>query len=202
MQIRFKKSFVLGLLLLGPAVLLLFSQLRGNVAPVRTVQDPYPVFADIAVDPDSNIVAVADENKFSLRTYDRDLMTSQVADPRTVITGTKSGIDFICGVAVDPLHKQIYTANNDTAADLMVFNYDAHGDVPPDRLLTPAAVGTWGVALDLVHDEVAVSVQHMNRVAVFRRVAAGEEKPLRVIQGPNSGLSDPHGVAIDAENNE
>ena len=78
---------------------------------------------DIAVDPDSNIVAVADENKFSLRTYDRGLATADVADPRTVVTGVKSGIDFVCGVAIDSVHKQIYTANNDTAADLMVFNY-------------------------------------------------------------------------------
>src|SRR5204863_409203 len=107
-----------------------------------------------------------------------------------------------CGVAVDSVHKQIYTANNDTAADLMVFNYDSHGDVPPERVLTPAATGTWGIGLDLVHDEVAVTIQHINKVAVYRRLAAGEEKPLRIIQGPSTGLSDPHGLAIDAENNE
>jgi DNA-binding beta-propeller fold protein YncE len=200
MQIR--NSFLVAAVLVGaPAALFLFSQ-RGNLAPVRAVQDPYPVFADIAVDPDSNLVAVADENKFSLRTYDRQLNTNDVADPRTVVTGTKSGIDFICGVAVDPTNKQLYTANNDTAADLMVFNYDARGDVPPDRVLTPASTGTWGVALDLVHDEVAVTVQHVNKVAVYRRLASGEEKPLRIIQGPQTGLSDPHGLGIDPENNE
>src|SRR5262245_1428664 len=203
MRIQFRKSLAVALVLLaGPAVLFLFSQLRGNISPIRAVQDPYPVFADIAVDPDSNLVAVADENKFSLRTYDRQLNTRDVADPRTVITGTKSGIDFVCGVAVDPVNKQLYTANNDTAADLMVFNYDAHGDVPPERALTPASTGTWGVALDLVHDEVAVTVQHVNKVAVYRRLASGEEKPLRIIQGPHTGLSDPHGVAMDSENNE
>ena len=66
MRVRSKKSLMLAVLLLGgPTVLLLFSQLRGNLAPIRAVQDPYPVFADIAVDPDSNIVAVAHENKFS-----------------------------------------------------------------------------------------------------------------------------------------
>jgi DNA-binding beta-propeller fold protein YncE len=113
MRIGSRESLIFAAFLLGgPAVLFLFSQLRGNLAPIRAVQDPYPVFADIAVDPDSNIVAVADENKFSLRTYDRD-----------VITGVKSGIDFVCGVAVDSVNKQIYAANNDTAADLMVFNY-------------------------------------------------------------------------------
>src|SRR5262245_11473832 len=84
----------------------------------------------------------------------------------------------------------------------MVFNYEAHGDVPPDRVLTPAATGTWGVGLDLVHDEVAVSVQHVNKVAVYRRLASGEEKPLRIIQGPNTGLADPHGLAIDPDNDE
>jgi DNA-binding beta-propeller fold protein YncE len=203
MRVRSKKSLMLAVLLLGgPTVLLLFSQLRGNLAPIRAVQDPYPVFADIAVDPDSNIVAVADENKFSLRTYDRDVAAGDVADPRTVITGVKSGIDFVCGVAVDSVNKQIYAANNDTAADLMVFNYDAHGDVPPDRVLTPAATGTWGIGLDLVHDEVAVTVQHVNKIAVYRRLAAGEEKPKRIIQGPNTGLSDPHGLAIDADHDE
>ena len=200
---RFKKRLVLPALLLGgPAVLLLFSQLGGNIAPIRTVQDPYPVFADIAVDPDSNLLAVADENKFSLRTYDRDLVASGVADPRTVLTGTKSGIDFVCGVAVDSVNKQIYTANNDTAADLMVFNYDSRGNVPPERVLTPASTGTWGIALDLPHDEVAVTIQHVNKVSVYRRLASGEEKPLRIIQGPDTGLSDPHGVAIDSQNNE
>ena len=200
---RFKKRLVLPALLLGgPAVLLLFSQLGGNIAPIRSVQDPYPVFADIAVDPDSNLLAVADENKFSLRTYDRDLVASGVADPRTVLTGTKSGIDFVCGVAVDSVNKQIYTANNDTAADLMVFNYDSRGNVPPERVLTPASTGTWGIALDLPHDEVAVTIQHVNKVSVYRRLASGEEKPLRIIQGPDTGLSDPHGVAIDSQNNE
>jgi DNA-binding beta-propeller fold protein YncE len=203
MRIRFRNSLAVALALVGaPAALFLFSQLRGNISPIRAVQDPYPVFADIAVDPDSNLVAVADENKFSLRTYDRQPITAGVADPRTVITGTKSGIDFVCGVALDPINKQLYTANNDTAADLMVFNYDAHGDVSPERVLTPASTGTWGVALDLVHDEVAVSVQHVNKVAVYRRLASGDEKPLRIIQGPHTGLSDPHGLGIDADTNE
>jgi DNA-binding beta-propeller fold protein YncE len=202
MRIQSRWRLLLLLFVAGSGGFFLFAQIRGNLAPIRSVQDPYPVFADLAVDPDANIIAVADENKFSLRTYDRDLVTTDVADPRTVLTGTKSGIDFVCGVAVDAAHKEIYTANNDTAADVMVFKYDAQGNVPPDRLFTPASTGTWGIGLDLVHDEVAVTVQHVNKVAVYRRVASGDEKPLRIIQGPSTGLADPHGVAIDAENNE
>src|SRR2546425_1564790 len=34
------------------------------------------------------------------------------------------------------------------------------------------------------------------------RSAEGEEKPLRIIQGPDTGLADPHGIFVDASNNE
>src|SRR5215467_14775383 len=103
MRTRVRKLLMVSLLVLsGPAALVLFSQLSGDVAPLRQVRDRFPVFADVAVDPESNIVTVTDENLFSLRTYDRDLATNDVADPRTVITGNKSRVDFVCGVALDP----------------------------------------------------------------------------------------------------
>src|SRR6058998_318197 len=200
---RIRKSFLVFLLVLcGPAALVLFSQLSGDVAPLRQVRDRFPVFADVAVDPESNIVTVTDENLFSLRTYDRDLATNDVADPRTVVTGNRTRVDFVCGVALDPVHKEIYTVNNDTAADMLVFKYDATGNVPASRTLSPAAVSTWGVALDLTNNEVGVTVESINKVAIYRRLAQGDEKPLRVIQGPATGLADPHGIFIDAQNNE
>ena len=203
MHTQFRKLLVVSFLVLsGPAALLLYSQLSGNVAPLRQVRDRFPVFADVAVDPDSNIVAVTDENLFSVRTYDRDLATNDVADPRTVITGNRTRVDFVCGIALDPANKEIYTVNNDTAADMLVFKYDASGNVPASRTLRPAAVSTWGVALDAVHEEVAVTVESINKVAIYRRLAEGEEKPLRVIQGTATGLADPHGIFIDGQNNE
>src|SRR4030095_4857669 len=203
MRTRFRRFFPTSLFLLaGPAVLFLFSQLGGDVAPIRGVQDPFPVFTDVAVDPDANIIAVSDENRFSLRTYDRDLASNAVADPRTVIQGNRTGIDFVCGVAIDPINKQIYAVNNDTAADMMVFNYDANGNVPRTRGLRAAAATTWGVSLDLANDEVAVPAQQINKRSVYRPRAEGDENPLRVIMGPNTGLSDPHGLFIDSQNNE
>jgi DNA-binding beta-propeller fold protein YncE len=190
------------LLLSASAALAFFFQVNVNDAPIRSVRDHFPVFADVAVDPDSNIVAVTDENLFSLRTYDRDLSTNDVADPRTVITGNKSRVDFVCGVAVDPVNKELYAINNDTAADMVVFKYNQSGNIPASRTLRPAPVSTWGVALDLKHDEVAVTVEQINKVLVYRRVAEGDEKPLRIIQGTNTGLADPHGIYVDAENDE
>src|SRR6266566_1391606 len=106
-----KVLVVLLLLLSSPAVLLVFSQLSGDLSPLRQVRDRFPVFTDVAVDPESNIVAVSDENLFSLRTYDRNNpdppASNVVSDPRTVITGPKSEVDFVCGVAIDPVHREI-----------------------------------------------------------------------------------------------
>jgi DNA-binding beta-propeller fold protein YncE len=203
MTTRFRPLLiVLALLLSASAALAFFFQVNVSDAPIRSVRDRFPVFADVAVDADANIVAVTDENLFSLRTYDRDLLTNDVADPRTVITGNKSRVDFVCGVAVDPINKELYAINNDTAADMVVFKYDASGNVPASRTLRPAPVSTWGVALDLKHDEVAVTVEQINKVLVYRRLAQGDEKPLRIIQGTNTGLADPHGIYVDAENEE
>jgi len=63
MRTRLRKALTALIILFGPAALFVFSQLGGNVAPLRRVQDPYPVFTDIAVDPEANILAVTDENR-------------------------------------------------------------------------------------------------------------------------------------------
>lgn len=208
MRNRLKAFLILGSLLpiFGLTALLLYAQAGGDLKPLRVVKDPFPVFTDIAVDPEANIVAVSDENLFSLRTYDRNNPDSPpgnvVADPRSVISGPKSEIDFVCGVAIDPVHREIYGANNDTDTKLMAFKYGDIGEVPPARQISTSSSGTWGVALDLKNDEVAVTIEHINKVSIYRREAVGEEKPLRTIQGPHTGISDPHGIAIDTDHNE
>ena len=85
---------------------------------------------------------------------------------------------------------------------MLVFNYNTSGNVPASRTLRPAPVSTWGVALDLKNDEIAVTVEQINKVLVYRRLAQGDEKPLRIIQGSETGLADPHGIFVDALNNE
>ena len=64
----------------GFAALILFSgPLGGNIKPQRVLQDPYPTFTDIAVDPENDLIVVSDENRFTLSTYRRDLLTKDVA---------------------------------------------------------------------------------------------------------------------------
>src|SRR3989442_2088464 len=91
MQTPFRKILVVLLpLLSGPAALFLFSQLGTNMAPIRSVRDQYPVFTDVAVDPDANIVAVTHENIFLLPPPDRELSTNTRSGAPTPSSANKT----------------------------------------------------------------------------------------------------------------
>src|SRR2546428_4651227 len=64
-----------------------------------------------------------------------------------------------------------------------------------------------GLAYDEVHDEIVIPSPLAQAVLVFRGAAQGEEPPLRVIQGPHTGIvGTGYGaldtVSVDGENNE
>lgn len=59
-----------------------------------------------------------------------------------------------------------------------------------------------GIAYDPVHDEVVVPNPLADAVLIFRAGASGDAAPLRVIQGPHTGLVYPHAVALDVKHDE
>jgi DNA-binding beta-propeller fold protein YncE len=61
---------------------------------------------------------------------------------------------------------------------------------------------THGIAYDSTHDEIVAPNPLAAAIVVFRGGAAGEEAPIRTIQGPRTGLSRPETVAVDEKNNE
>ena len=42
-----------------------------------------------------------------------------------------------------------------------------------------------------------LTTQHDSTIVVFRKDADKDEAPLRLLQGDDTGLADPHGIAID-----
>jgi len=173
----------------------------GDIRPIRTIEDPYSVFAAIAVDPVHDEVVMSDENLFSLLVYGRTTNSKGVAEPRRKIGGLHSRMEFICGVAVDPDTRDIYTVNNDTLDNMVVFSPDARGDAPPTRELQ-VDHGAWGVSLDREHNEIAVTIEHYNKIAFDSKTAQADAGPVRFIQGAQTGMADPHGVYVDAKNDE
>ncbi len=171
-------------------------------APVRVLQDPYPVFHGITMETERGEVILTDNNTASLLVYGSQFAASErVMEPRRKISGPKTHLGYVCSVAVSPEHNEIYSVANDWKDSLSVFPLDGSGDIAPLRELN-VDHAAWGLFLDLKNDELFVTIQHVNKVSVYRRTAQEDDEPLRYIQGPRTELADPHGIYVDDEKNE
>ncbi|MBI3941041.1 MAG: hypothetical protein HY315_09415 [Acidobacteria bacterium] len=169
--------------------------------PVRVIKDRYASPSSVAVDVANNEVVATDESLFQILAYNRlDNTPAKAAmtEPKRILGGSKTKIEFQCGLYVDPQNGDVYAVNNDTINTLVIFSRNAKGNVEPDRALrTPH--GTFGIAVDEEKQELFLTSQHHNAVIVFRKGAAGDDAPIRLLQGDHTGLADPHGMAIDTE---
>ena len=82
----------------------------------------------------------------------------------------------------------------------------ANGNVAADRVIegqdTNLSRTMHGLAYDHIHDEIIVPVALSGAVLVFKGSAAGNDPPVRVIQGMKTGLIRPHTVNVDPVNGE
>ena len=170
--------------------------------PLRIIRDPYAAFSSVAVDPVRNEVVLTDENLFNIVVYDRlenTPPTATMSEPKRMIGGLKTKIEFQCSLYIDPPSGDIYAVNNDTVDTLVIFSRQAKGDVPPDGdLETPH--GTFGIAVDETAKEMFLTVQHSHAVVVYPKSARGKDAPIRLLQGNRTQLADPHGIAVDSQN--
>src|SRR5579864_7381403 len=176
----------------------------GAIMPVRSIIDPYPVFNGIAVDSDNNIVAMTDGNRKSLLIYDRTAGSADSEEetrPLRQMIGPETNIGFVAGVMIDPKKREVFAVNNDIEDTMLVLPCEAKGNVRPSRLLS-VPHQAWGLAYSPARQEMAVSVEMHNGIVIYRLNADGVDAPLRAMQGPNTGLADPHGIAWDETHNE
>ncbi len=179
--------------------------LGGDVPPTRMLEDPYPTFNGVAVDPGSGLAFLSDTNRKSLLVYDRTAGGKSPAEtpPRQHIIGPATLIGYIAGVTFDTARREIYAVNNDIEDSLMVFPYEGTGNVRPKRaLLIPH--GAWGIALNKMRGEFSLSIQDgsTNAVVTYDREAQGFDPPKRVLAGTDTGLADPHGIYVDETGGE
>jgi len=176
--------------------------LEVNRTALRTIQDTDSIYTAVAVDTRSNEVFLQDNNKWAIRVFDRMENTppnARLSEPKRVISGPKTQLQFNSAVYIDPNNGDVYSVENDTGDSIVVFNHDANGDVEPIRELHVAHRG-FAVAVDEEKQEILLSVNNPPQVAVYRKSASGEEKPVRVLRGERTRLADAHGIAIDSKN--
>jgi DNA-binding beta-propeller fold protein YncE len=175
-------------------------------APARAISDPNPVFRAIAIDVDKGEVFVANDKESadtSILVYNSQFPpTDRIMEPKRRIAGPKADLGMICGVAISTQAGELYSVQGESGT-INAFALEANGNVEPLRQLdgvTPRS--TAGIYLDVKNDELVISTEHVNRVSVFPRNFSRDEEAKRFIQGPTTGLADPHGVYVDAEQNE
>ena len=176
----------------------------GNIAPIRVVYDQYPMFAGVAVDPAANKVFLSDDNTFGVLEFTRDNPGSpdRITEYANRIVGPSTRIHSACGIAIDPESQEIYVLNTDGSDNMVVFDYGQSGDTTPKRELV-VDHGGWGMFLDHKnYSELFFTIQHLNKISVYRPDAEGKEVPHRYIQGPKTKLVDPHGIFVDTVNDE
>lgn len=173
-----------------------------NRPPLRTIRDMDPIYSAVAVDTQFDEVVFMDNNNWALRIFNRlDNTPSGVpfSKPKRVIQGPDTDIQYNNGLYIDPKNGDIYSVETDTGDKVVIFPRDANGNVHPGRILATPHRG-FSLAVDEERQELFVGVQYPPEVAVYRKTASGDEKPLRSLQGESTQLSDVHGIAIDTKN--
>jgi DNA-binding beta-propeller fold protein YncE len=185
----------------GATTQVLSNDIKAQVAnrlPSRIIKDKFPAYAAVAVDTAHNEVVLAAENLLSLMVHDRTQNTPPTArsEPRRMIHGLNTELEYVCGVHVDPLSGDVYAINNDTLDKMTVFSRRANGDAAPERSLE-VPMSAFGLAVDEKDQELMMTVEDDSAVSTFRKMASGSEPPIRLLQGDKTLLSWPHGIAHD-----
>ncbi|MBI3940535.1 MAG: hypothetical protein HY315_06845 [Acidobacteria bacterium] len=176
--------------------------------PIRVISNPYPTYRAVAIDEERGELFLGNDNRgskwgSSIDTYRVEfgpMPVDVVREPLRRIAGPKTGLGGVCTLAVSPDFKEIYYVE-DEGAGVVAFPIDGNGDIEPSREFTDSH-GTFGLFFDPKFQELYITVQHVNRVAVYPRTAQVGNDPLRFIQGPATELADPHGIYVDSEKNE
>ncbi len=168
----------------------------------REIKDPNPSFSAVAVDVVRDEIVLQDESLEQITVYDRLANTppnATMTEPKRVIGGPLTNIEMNCGIYVDPGSGDIYSVNGDTNNVMSVFSREARGNVEADRALhTPHR--TLGIVVDEEAQELFITLNHAPAVVVYRKMASGEDAPIRILEGDKTQLSDLNGIAIDTKN--
>jgi DNA-binding beta-propeller fold protein YncE len=171
-----------------------------NRSPSRILRDAYPAYSAVAVDVAHNEVVLAAEDILSVMVHDRTQNTPPraLSEPKRIIHGLNTEVEFVCGVYVDPMSGDLYAINNDTLNLLTVFPRDARGNAVPARKLE-VPMSAFGIAVDEKDQEMILTVEDDSAVSTFRKMARGAESPIRLLQGNKTLLSWPHGIAHNSK---
>jgi hypothetical protein len=145
------------------------------------------------------------------------LSASGDATPLRTIQGAATGLSAPVGIAIDRAHEEIIVTTNDAAQSgqsphpaILFFDRLATGDTPAKRAIT-GPLTTLALPLTVVIDPVRDEIIVANRdfvnpdagaVLTFQAGVSGNVAPIRRLEGENTRLCNPYGLALDLLHSE
>jgi 6-phosphogluconolactonase (cycloisomerase 2 family) len=121
------------------------------------------------------------------------------ATPIQDISGSNTGLSMPFGVAVDG-SGNTYATNQDDV--ITVYATGATGNVAPARDIVGTAYHfPKGIAIDPINGDVYVARANNDAIFIYAPDASGSASPIGKIQGSQTGLDSPFGVALDTSGN-
>jgi DNA-binding beta-propeller fold protein YncE len=171
--------------------LVIFSrQAKGDVPPDREIHTPHGTFG-IAVDEQAEELYLTIQHDSALVVYRKSAKPED--SPLRVLQGDRTKLADPHGVAVDPKHKLMFVANHGAT-------HSVDANLRGSKGNRSAGKANWPL-------ERAFAVPGSGRslppsITVYDKDAKGDTAPLRIIQGPNTQMDWPSGLAVDAERGE
>jgi DNA-binding beta-propeller fold protein YncE len=182
---------------------------NGDLAPVRTIQTEIEHPHGIRIDSVRQELFVPLNQANMVKVYDAGASFPGNDSPKRTIAGALTLLSRPVGIAIDPVHQELYVTNDVTGGSyITVYPLDGSGNIAPIRTLQGPLTGIDGpngIMVDLVHDELFIvnyKTADGGSITVFPRTASGNAEPLRTIRGPNTGFNRPQELALDLTNDE
>lgn len=184
----------------------------GNVAPIRMLKGPKTGLDNpygIALDEETGEVVVANYGNHTATVYPRTAEgnTAPIRTIRLAPQGTMVPIfQHLSAVAYDSKRDQILAQSCIAQPQMVAFSMGAKSGQKPDRILageqTRQGRGMHDMRYDPIHDEIVIANPTAQAVLTFRGGASGQEPPLRIIQGPRTGIIKSDYVELDPVHDE
>ncbi|HEY7404237.1 MAG TPA: hypothetical protein VIB39_11990 [Candidatus Angelobacter sp.] len=173
---------------------------NGNVAPVATItasqiSSPQHLFLDTGADR----LYVANQGGSSVLVFDNvSTLTGGATTPTRIISGNATTLVAPIDVAVDTINNLLYVADG-TSVKVFSSASSINGNVPPVRNFN-TAITIGGMFLDATNNQLYVSDPADNAVDRFDSASTQDVVGLvgGSIAGPDTLLSQPRGLALDA----
>lgn len=166
----------------------------GDVKPIRQVETPHGTFG-VVVDEVHDELFMTEQHDSALVVYRKN--ATQEESPIRYLQGAKTGLQDPHGIALDPKDDVLFVANYGYAHDVAFTDKPKTGVNQSDNRHDKE---NWPLGREFAVP--GSGTINPPSITVYARTARGDAAPLRKIQGPNTGLNWPTGLAFDPQERE